>query len=174
MEKKERQSGEAPRTMPPALFVLILGVCGGVIWGLARWLAVALSFTKVPQAFLADPWIKRASLNTFGWHLAGLGMFVLMTIVAAFVYWLLLGKLAGPWPGFWFGLAWWALLFGIGPATGAIPPLRTIGWNSIFSELCLYVVWGLFIGYSYAFEFHDESAREPAKADSGEQPQPAS
>ncbi|MBB6675254.1 YqhR family membrane protein [Cohnella nanjingensis] len=176
MEKQIRENREGDaRTKSPALYALIIGAAAGAIWGLLRWLAVALNFTKVPQAFLADPWMKRAALNTIWWHLAGLGLFIVMSVIAAYAYWLLLGKLSGPWPGLWFGLVWWiALFWWIGPVAGAVAPIKTIGWNSIFAELCLYLAWGLFIGYSFAFEFHDEAAREPAKEGSGGQPQPAS
>nr|WP_238357517.1 YqhR family membrane protein [Cohnella zeiphila] len=159
----------------PAVFSLSIGFFAGIFWGLARWFAVSLNFTKVPQAFLVDAWVKRSTLHSAGWHWIGLLLFVVMSVVAAMLYWLLLGRLHGPWPGLFFGAAWWAMLFlVVGPPTGTTEPVRTLGWNSIFTELCLYLIWGLFIGYSYAFEFHDESAREP-KGSSGKRggPQPA-
>jgi len=61
-----------------------------------------------------------------------------------------------------FGAAWWAAFYAAaGPMIGAVPPLRTIGWNSLLADLSLFVIWGLFIGYSIAFEFHQEARREP-------------
>lgn len=107
----------------------------------------------------------------------GYVLFILMSIVAAYVYWALLGRLGGPWPGLLFGALWWGLLFfWLGPLTGAVPPLREIGLSSIVTECALYLIWGLFIGFSYAFEYHDEQAREPKQAGGGGgdgEPQPA-
>ncbi|RUS48049.1 YqhR family membrane protein [Cohnella sp. AR92] len=176
MENGERRNrGDRSRepegrgTVSAFRYALQIGFFAGVIWGLVRWLVVALNLTEVPQAFLADSWMPRAKLNTAYWHCAGFVLFIAMSIAAAVLYWLLLGALRGPWPGVVFGGAWWCLLFlVIGPPTGMTESVRVIGWNSIVSELGLYLVWGLFIGYSIAFEFHDEASREPAgKADSG-------
>lgn len=166
MERTENKGAGTGKTKHPAVYCLTLGLFAGLIWGSLRWLSVALNFTKVPQAFLADPFIKRTHLDTIAWHCVGLALFVLMSIVAAYLYWFILGKLRGPWPGLFFGAAWWVLLFfWIGPATGAIPAFKEIGLGSVFTECAVYVLWGLFIGYSFAFEFHNESAREPKKAD---------
>ncbi|THF75922.1 YqhR family membrane protein [Cohnella fermenti] len=168
--EQERMGNRRKKTTArrAAMYALQIGFFAGLIWGLLRWLLVSLKLTNVPQAFLADPWVRRDALNSVFWHCMGLAMFIVMSIVAAFVYWLLLGALRGPWPGIVFGAAWWALLFAaIGPPAGLTESLRVIGWNSIFSELGLYLIWGLFIGYSIAFEFHDEGAREPNPKASG-------
>lgn len=159
----------------PVLFSLGIGFFAGLIWGLFRWLATTFHFTKVNQAFLLDPFVKREVLNGFYWQVSGLAAFIGMSIVAALLYVLILGRLKGPWPGLWMGIAWWAVFYiALGPIIGAVPPIRTIGWNSIITDFCLFMVWGLFIGYSIAFEFHNESDREPQKKAAKGSPQPAS
>ncbi|CAM3788588.1 YqhR family membrane protein [Cohnella lubricantis] len=161
----------------PFYFSVIVGAFAGLFWGLARWLAAGFKFTMVPQAFLADPFVRRNVLASAGWQWIGLLLFIAMSVVAALVYWLLLGRLRGPWPGIAFGAAWWALLFLVlGPRTGLAEPVQTLGWPTIITELCLYIIWGLFIGYSIAFEFNDEAAREPIgkPGKSGREPQPSS
>lgn len=147
------------------LMSIRVGLFAGIIWGGIRWLAVAMNFTKVPQAFLLDPFLKRALLYN-GWlQLAGWLLFITLSVIAGAIYWLLLRKLDGPWPGLLYGIVWWLLGYALaGPFIGAIPPLREVGWNSLTTDLCLFTLWGLFIGYSIAFEVHDEANREP-KAD---------
>lgn len=159
----------------PLLFSLKIGFFAGVIWGLVRWLANGLHFTSVTQAFLLDPFVQRKVLEGFYWQLAGWGMFILMSIIAAVIYVVVLGQLMGPWPGALMGAIWWALVYALaGPAVGAVPPLNKIGWNSIVTDFCLFVIWGLFIGYSIAFELHSESEREPALKSAKGSPQPSS
>lgn len=175
---RERGEGDEKTigTGKAALHALTIGAAAGVLWGLVRWLATGLNFTEVTQAYLLDPFVRRQALGSGWWQLAGWGAFIVMSIVAAYAYWIVLGKLRGPWPGLLFGAAWWGIFYaGLGPLVGAVPPLRTIGWNSMVTDFCLYCVWGLFIGYSLAFELHDEMKREPSKkASKGGSPQPSS
>ncbi len=164
-----------PAPTRPVLYSLKIGFFAGLIWGLLRWLASGLHFTKVSQAFLLDPFVPRAWLGGFYWQLGGLGAFIAMSILAAVLYVALLGKLSGPWPGFAFGAVWWALVYAwAGPLVGALPPLNLIGWDSIVTDFCLFLLWGLFIGYSISFELHDEAALEPSPNKAQGSPQPSS
>jgi len=42
-------------------------------------------------------------------------------------------------------------------------PLVRIGWNTIWTEWSIHMLWGLFIGYSIAFEFHDAAHGDAAR-----------
>jgi len=149
----------------PLVFCLQIGLAGGVIWGLVRWLAVAMNLTNVPQAFLIDPWVKRSALTHAVWQLSGFAAFILMSIVAAIVYYVICRSFRGPLPGLLFGIGWWTVVYALaGPVVGAMPPLRQIGLTSLITDFCLFAVWGLFIGYSIAFEYHDETGHEPKPA----------
>lgn len=160
---KERRNENAKTS--PAAYILKIGFFAGLIWGFVRWAAVAMNFTRVPAAFLADPWVRRSALASPYWQIAGFALFILMSIAAAFLYFAFLKPLRGPVPGLVFGFVWWAVLFlGIGPIIGAVPALNKIGSNSLITDLCIFLVWGLFIGYSIAYEYHDESEREPQPA----------
>ncbi len=170
-----REGGQDNTITAKALrHTLVTGFFAGVIWGLVRWLATGLNFTEVTQAFLLDPFVPNRALGSGWWQFAGWLAFIAMSIVAAIVYWLVLGTLRGPWPGLAFGAAWWGLFYALlGPMIGAVQPLRTVGWVSIITDFCLYLVWGLFIGYSIAFELHDEFEREPATQAGQGSPQPS-
>ncbi|WP_186438187.1 YqhR family membrane protein [Cohnella terricola] len=153
-------------------FSIKIGFYAGLIWGLVRWLATGLNFTKVTQAFLIDPFVPRKLLGSVYWQFAGWAAFIVMSMLAALVYAAVLGRLRGPWPGLLFGAVWWGLFYAwLGPIIGALPPLYNIGWSSIATDFCLFLVWGLFIGFSIAFEFHDEAEREPVTQASKGSPQ---
>jgi uncharacterized membrane protein YagU involved in acid resistance len=172
MEKEERRQTMARRKPQPKWsgekytnpirHCLHIGIAAGVFWGLIRWLAVAMNLTRIPVAFLLDPWVKRNVLHLGYWQFAGFVAFLLMSIVAAYVYYGLFRRFRGPLPGLLFGVGWWAVFYAwIGPIAGMVPPLRQIGWDSLITDACLFLMWGLFIGFSIAFEFHDEETREP-------------
>jgi hypothetical protein len=159
----------------PFLHSLGIGLFAGIIWGLVRWLATGLNFTQVTQAYLLDPFVERKLLGSGWWQLAGWIAFIVMSLLAAIIYWLVLGRFKGPWAGLAFGAIWWGLFYAlVGPIIGAVPDLRTIGWDSMVTDFCLYCVWGLFIGYSIAFELHNEAEREPQSKPAQDSSQPAS
>jgi len=49
----------------------------------------------------------------------------------------------------------------IGPFTGMVPSVTKMDANTFFTDVCLFILWGLFIGYSISMEFTDERNREP-------------
>lgn len=118
------------------LYTLYIGTMAGLgLWGFHR-LFHYLHFTKFK---IHNWWVELLVLLFF-------------SIVSAFLYMLILGRFKGPVASLCFGFGWWiivAMLF--------LP----YHYNTLATELALLLVWGLFIGYSYAYEFHDEAAREP-------------
>ncbi|WP_258171193.1 YqhR family membrane protein [Paenibacillus sp. R14(2021)] len=146
-------------------YCLRLGFFAGLIWGVGRWLLYMIHFTKVIPGFLADPFFRQAFLKTAWGHTIGIAAFIVFSIIATFLYKLVLGRFSGPWPGVLYGLFWWLVLFVMtGPSLGLFQPFNQIGYDTISTECCLYVIWGLFIGYTIAFEYTDEVSREPMGA----------
>lgn len=149
----------------PWLFSIKIGFFAGLLWGITRWLFYEMNFTKELPGIMGDPFFRSAFLKT-GWGTTvGIGCYIIFSILATFLYKIMLGKLRGPWPGVGYGLVWWAIIFIIiGPLLRISQPITKAGWNTLSSELCIFLLWGLFIGYSIAFEFTDEASREPIKA----------
>lgn len=149
----------------PWLFSSMIGLFAGLIWGIIRWLFYEMKFTIELPGLLADPFFKSSYLKT-GWGIViGIASYIVFSVLAALLYKVLLGRLRGPWPGVLYGLAWWAVIFLLlGPVLGMSRQITVAGWNTLFSELCIFLLWGLFIGYSIAFEFTDEASREPMGA----------
>ncbi|MFB5268387.1 YqhR family membrane protein [Paenibacillus enshidis] len=147
----------------PLRFSLQLGFFAGLIWGLVRWLFYILHFTVVLPGFLAEPFFKHSFMKSTAGHLTGLLFFIVFSMIATFLYTALLRKLKGPYPGLIFGAVWWTVLFvWAGPRLGMFPPVTRLTWDTLVSEFCVFLLWGLFIGYTVAFEFTDERLREHA------------
>lgn len=165
-EKQRKDHDEQEHHTNPWLYSIKIGFFAGLIWGIVRWMFYEMKFTKVLPGFAADPFFRSSFLKT-GWgEVVGIGVFVLFSIAAALLYKIALGRLRGPWPGVLYGAAWWAILFiVVGPMLGIMESIRIAGWNTLYTEICVFLLWGVFIGYSITFEFTDEASREPIKAE---------
>ncbi|MFD0586786.1 YqhR family membrane protein [Paenibacillus sp. GCM10027627] len=158
----KKRGKQKEKNTNPWLFLLEIGFFAGLFFGVLRWVCYEMNFTLVLPGFLADNFFRNAFLQT-GWGIViGIGVYTVYSIAMAFLYKLALGKFRGPWPGILYGLVWWVIIFAVvGPLLGISPWMNKLGWNSIITELCISTLWGLFIGYSIAFEFTDELSREP-------------
>ncbi|WP_156995901.1 YqhR family membrane protein [Paenibacillus stellifer] len=144
----------------PLFFAIETGFFAGLIWGGVRWLFYAIHFTKVVPGFLGEPFFKHKFLLTTAGQLAGYLLFIGFSVLCAILYTLLLRKVKGPWLGMVYGVLWWAILF----LTLSWPLLRQppfrLPWNTVITEFCVFLLWGLFIGYTAANEFTDERKRD--------------
>jgi len=148
---------EAKRRTNPWLFALSTGFFGGILWGGLRIVFHYLKFTSIVPGFLIEPWFHHPFLEQAAGYLAGWLSFVVFSMAAALLYALALRNLKGPWPGIAYGAAWWLILFALaGPAAGITPELGRLNADTITSEACLFVLWGLFIGYTISYEFTEE------------------
>ncbi len=143
-------------------YTLNLGFFAGVFWSVLHWMFYVINFTEAVPGYMLEPFFTRAFLRS-GWgQAAGLAAFIAFSIMAAYLYIGTLKRFRGPWAGLAYGVGWWALIFlVIGPLAGMVLPPNRIGWDTLITEFCVYLMWGMFIGYSIAFEFHDEASREP-------------
>ncbi|MBM7564356.1 Ni/Fe-hydrogenase subunit HybB-like protein [Paenibacillus sacheonensis] len=163
--KENRTEYNGTTNTNPFWYCLQLGFFAGLIWGVMRWLLYLIHFTKVLPGFMADPFFRQSFLKTAWGHLLGLAFFIVFSIIAALLYKAVLGRFRGPWAGLFYGLFWWIILFVMaGPAMGLFEPVTKIGYDTNFTECALFLVWGLFIGYTIAFEYTDEASREPIGA----------
>lgn len=159
-----RKNGDEKRTNP-LLFGLQLGFFAGLIWGAVHGFFYFMRFTVVLPGFLAEPYFKSNFLKTQPGYYLGWLFFIVFSILAAVIYAMLFRRIKGPWPGMVYGIIWWMVIyFVMSPVLHLAPPMRLIGWNSLITEFCLFLLWGLFIGYTTALEFTDERVREPEGA----------
>lgn len=154
------QSQNKQHRTNPWTFSAIVGLFAGLIWGSLKILLYYFEFTKVEPAFFMRSWYVDGYLQSWRGHIVGLFWLVVMSIAVSLLYAAILRKVRGPWMGILYGLLWWAVLYGlIGPVTGTSESVFTMERNSFWTELSLFVLWGVFIGYSISFEFTDEQTR---------------
>ncbi|WP_426453371.1 YqhR family membrane protein [Paenibacillus sp. S-38] len=144
------------------IFAVYIGFFAGVLWGGLKLIEHYFHFTVLTPGFLVEPFFLHSFLITWTGMLIGWGAFIALSIAASLAYALVLSKFQGPWYGIAYGMAWWgALYLLIGPLIGMMPWILYLDLNTILTDASLFALWGLFIGFSIAFEFTDERAREP-------------
>jgi len=170
-DKEKKQNGVQPWRQQHRehtniwLYTLEIGCFAGLIWGGVKGVFFYMRFTSVLPGYLLEPFFKNSFLHSQAGYYLGWLAFIGLSILATLIYVLAFRKLKGPGPGILYGIVWWGILFGVlGPLLDLIPPLRELSRTTIISEFCLYLLWGLFIGYTTAEEYTDERAREPQKA----------
>lgn len=162
--KKNNTKNQEKNNTNLFLFSLNIGFFAGLIWGAVKGFFYYMSFTTLVPGYLVEPFFKHSFLLSTPGHYTGWGFFTLFSIVATMIYVFLFRKLKGPLPGMLYGVLWWCIIFLLaGPMTGMTPPFKQLSINTMVVEFCLYLLWGLFIGYTAAVEFTDERKREPKK-----------
>jgi uncharacterized membrane protein YagU involved in acid resistance len=163
-QKKKNPGMETYVKTKPIRYAVQIGFFAGVIWGAVRWLFYYFGFTDVLPGFLVEPFFKHDFLNGTAGYFIGYASFIVMSIVAALIYVLFAKRLRGPWPGVLFGLVWFVLIYLLlGPMVGMLKPLGVNDWDSIWTDFSIFVLWGVFIGYTITLEFTDERDRETDK-----------
>ncbi|WP_274365360.1 YqhR family membrane protein [Paenibacillus thermotolerans] len=163
MAKKTTMKKAGTATIVPTnkwFFALYLGFFAGVIWGALRIVAYLFRFTELVPGFLIEPFFTHDFLAGTGGYAVGWFAWIVFSIAAAYIYAFLLHRAMGPWIGMLYGLCWFAFWFLVGPWFGMMKPIGLIRWDTLWTEGSIFVLWGVFIGYSVAFEFSDERQRE--------------
>ncbi|MBU9712218.1 hypothetical protein KS419_10735 [Bacillus tamaricis] len=141
--------------------VALIGVFGGLIWSLVGYLAFYLNFTRVGPALALMPWALGEWKHGWLGQLIGIVFISLVSIGAAFIYRLIFAKINKTWPGMLFGLVLWILIFGLfNPMFPELKPLTQLDLNTIITNICLYLIYGLFIGYSISYEYQERNTQD--------------
>ncbi|MFA9559420.1 YqhR family membrane protein [Evansella sp. AB-rgal1] len=141
--------------------IALIGLFGGLFWSLIGYIAFYLNFARVGPALALMPWALGDWKNGWLGQLIGIVFIGLVSIAVAFLYRLLFAKINKPWPGLLYGLILWFIIFWLfNPMFPGLKPLTQLDLNTIITTLCLYIVYGLFIGYSISYEYHERTSHE--------------
>lgn len=154
-EKLEQNQEENPRTIFQK--ALLTGFVGGVLWSLFGAIAYYFNFTTVsPATFILRSWLQTGWTDGWLGELVGIIVIGLLSIVTALVYYYLFKKMRGMWPSAAFGIALWFLVFYLlQPVIPNLPHMTELDSDTVVTTLCLFLLYGTFIGYSISYEYHD-------------------
>lgn len=134
---------------------LYTGFIGGIIASTFGYIMYYFNLIKVsPKSFVLTSW------NNASWTDGKLGIFLsiiligLLSIVVAFIYYLLFKKVNSVWMGFVYGVILWGIVYYLlQPIFTNVPSLTELNSSTIISSICLYVLYGVFIGYTISYEY---------------------
>ncbi|MCD8502264.1 MAG: YqhR family membrane protein [Bacillaceae bacterium] len=154
MQKLEQNKREEPQSFH--VTVAIIGFFGGLIWSFVGYIAFFFNFIRVGPALALMPWALGDWKNGYIGQLVGIAAIAIISILVAFLYRLIFARYNSIWPGIGFGIALWFTVFYIlNPIFPGLKPLAQLDFNTIITGLCLYVLYGLFIGYSISYEYNE-------------------
>ncbi|WP_160118446.1 YqhR family membrane protein [Bacillus sp. V59.32b] len=154
-ELNEEQTG---RDTPRSLIVdsMVIGFYSGVFWSFLAQVAYFLNFLDFSPKFLLTSWI------TLEWAKGWLGvvisilLFGILSILAALIYYALLKKVTSIFAGLLYGVVLWlVLVFIFKPMFPDFPSYAEMTGNTIITSICLFILFGVSIGYSISYE-HQE------------------
>lgn len=146
-EKKQNQSASFLAK------VVVIGLVGGLLWSFIAYLASIVNLTEISPNLILQPWTLGA------WKDKTLGNFIsilligVISIVAALIYFAVLKRFKSIIVGMVYGVALWALVFYLlNPIFPNLKTVRELEMNTVITTLCLYILYGVFVGYSISFE----------------------
>ena len=148
--------------------VAIIGLTGGLLWSFVAYMASIINLTEISPNLILQPWALGA------WKDKPLGNFIsilligVISIVVALVYFVALKKFKSMIAGIIYGLALWAVVFYLlNPIFPNLKTVKELEMNTVITTLCLYILYGVFVGYSISFEAAElETASKTDGADS--------
>lgn len=140
---------------------LLTGFIGGLIWSTFGIIMYYFNFTDVgPTSFILRSWLNAKWTSEWLGDVISIVLIGIISIVVALIYYGLLKRMRSMWIGALFGIVLWGMVFYIlQPIFPNIAPLNEFDKNTIISTLCLFIIYGTFIGYSISYDYHDMMIR---------------
>lgn len=164
---KEQHQKEAPQTVFTK--ALAIGFSGGILWSGLGAITYFFHFSEVSAAsFLIRSYLQNDWSGTWLAEVLAIVGVGVLSLVSAMIYYFTLKRRSGIWPGAIFGMIVWALVFLVlTPLFPAIPSISEQSSDTWVTTSCLFILYGVFIGYSISYEFQEFN--QPANTYSKEQ-----
>jgi|SRR5579875_2751927 len=152
MVKKQKTNYPKPMALP--VMVFWTGLFGGVFWGIIGFLAAFFHFTEIRPNVIVEPW----TLGNWKYKWQGTVLSIILlgiiSVVAAYIYYFLLKRFKGWWMGAVYGIVLFFIVFFIlNPLFPGIKPFTELKRDTVITSICLYIVYGIFVGYSISYEY---------------------
>ncbi|QED48595.1 YqhR family membrane protein [Cytobacillus dafuensis] len=164
-EEKQHEENHRDRPMTFMNMVILTGLIGGIFWSGLGYLAYIINLTEISPNVLLEPWAlgswKKGWLGT----VISIVMIGVVSIVAALFYYAVLRRFPSMWVGICYGFILFLLVFIVlNPIFPGISPFYDLGRNTIITSICIYVLYGVFVGYSISYEEREMNYKKKKEA----------
>lgn len=161
MTKSKLEQNQHARPISLPAMTALTGFFGGIFWGLIGLLSYFFHFTEIGPNTVLEPWAVGDWKTSWLGTVISLTLIGLLGIVAAFIYYFTLKKFKSMWAGLLYGAILFALVFFVlNPLFPSLNPISELKRNTIISMVCLYLLFGVFVGYSISYEYNEQNARK--------------
>ncbi|WP_010530961.1 YqhR family membrane protein [Lentibacillus jeotgali] len=171
MEKQDQRLEQNKQEEPISILSrsLLTGFIGGLLGGFFGVVLYYFNFSEVaPKSYLLRSWLTASWIDGWLGTVLSILMIGVISLLTAFIYFILFKKVNSLWMGVAYGIVLWFIVFYIvQPIFPNIPPLRDLNANTIVSTICLYVLYGTFIGYSISYDYTDTLYKLKSEKDRG-------
>ncbi|MDM5156400.1 YqhR family membrane protein [Bacillus sp. DX1.1] len=141
--------------------IVQIGLFGGLFWGGVWYFLHIFSFTEAGPNYLLLPFAFGTWKEGVWGNVLAIVFIGILSIIVAFLYKATFKKFEGVLPGILYGFFWWAILFlGIGSIAPVIKSALQLSKETIVTTICIFILYGVFISYSVAFEANNVNQGE--------------
>ncbi|KMK76981.1 YqhR family membrane protein [Alkalihalobacillus pseudalcaliphilus] len=157
MVEKRLEQNEKEQQMSFHTKVVLIGFFGGLIWSSVWYFSFFFNFIRVGPALMLLPWTLGDWKDTYIGQLVGIAVIMILSIGLAYLYKVTLQKVKSMWAGVGFGILLWVLVFYIlNPLFPGLKTVQNLDSNTIVTSICLFALYGLFVGYSISYEYGEQ------------------
>lgn len=141
---------------------MFTGFVGGIIWTTFAAILYYFNFIQVsPGAILVRTWLTESWAS--GWQGEILAIFLagIVSVFIAILYHFILRKRTSMWAGITYGIVLWSIVhFLLFPIFYHIPTIGEQSMDAIVTSICIYILYGLFVGFSISYDYRDTLIKE--------------
>lgn len=160
-EKKSKQLEQNKHEKPMSFITMVVltGLIGGILWSSIGLLAYVFNFTDVRPNLILEPWALGSWKKGWIGTVFSIVIIGVLSIGASLIYYALLRRFNNLWVGMAYGIGLFLLVFYIlNPIFPGMESFWKLSRNTLITTGCIYILYGVFIGYSISFEEAERKA----------------
>lgn len=161
MGEKNSEKNQNAKPLSLTATTAITGFVGGLFWGAIALFAHFFKFSEISPNTVLEPWTVGAWKSGWLGIVISLLLLGILGIGAAFLYYFTLKQFNNIWTGLLYGAILFVIVFYVlNPLFPSLNHVSELKFNTIVTMICIYLLFGLFVGYSISYEYKQQLERE--------------
>jgi len=141
---------------------LLTGFIGGILASSFAVFMYYFNFAEVaPKTYVIRPFFKSNWTSNWIGDLLSILIVGILSVLVALLYFILFKKIYAMWLSGLYGLVLWLFIFIVlQPLFENVQKVYEMNSDTIISTICLFLLYGIFIGYSISYDYLDTNKLE--------------